>query len=258
MRKYVFVITVLILIVCSYSLSFAAPLIDFSVSGGISKHSPSGTFNYDGDLLDLRETLDLGNSTGTALKLKLEHPVPIVPNFYFHYIPSSFEGEKRSTTSIDYGGSTFDINTIVKTNLEINRNDLGIFYNIPLIKTATTGILDIEFGINARFLNFMGELQGTVSGLSDSEDKSLSIVIPMVYAGIHISPIKKVTVSTELKWLDVGGNSMVDYEVELRIKPISFLSISAGYFSEKIKIDSDDLKTDIKISGPYGMIGIEF
>lgn len=227
---------------------------------GIGEHDLSGDIQYRGDKIDLKDTLGMGKETQTTFKLKFEHPVPIVPNIYYHYIPSSFTAKKTSTETIGYGGQTFQASTVVTSEVNITRHDIGLFYNVPFVGLATLGILDLEFGINAKLLDFTGSLEGQVvgTGMVQKEEKAVTVPIPQLYAGFSITPIGLVSLNGEIKYISIDGNTLSEIDVSLRIRPLPFLYITVGYFMETLKVDTEDLVTDITTNAPYLMIGAEF
>lgn len=227
---------------------------------GTANRAPAGTVQYmtGGTNADLKNDLNLGDHSDLVGRLKLKHPIPIIPNIYIHYLPMSFTGDKTSTSSIIYGGQTFQASTALHTELTLNAIDLGLFYDIPFISTATGGIVVPEIGLNVRMLSFSGKLTGTTAAGTRTEEKTASIPVPMLYLGLGIHPIKFISLNAEIKTLSVGGNSITDWGVEAAIHPLPVLYVAVGYISQSIKIDTDNIKTDISFKGPYAAVGVSF
>lgn len=238
----------------------ALPGLEVDLSVGYATRAPSGTLQYMGGTnADLKDTLNLDSHSDMTGRLKIEHFIPVIPNFYVQYLPMSFTGDKTSATAITYGGQTFQANTTLHTELTINAIDFGLFYNIPFIKTATVGVLDPEIGINIRSLSFAGKLTGTVAGTANTtQEKTASIPVPMLYIGLGIYPIEFLSFNAQYKTLSVGGNGITEWGAEATIHPLSVLTVTLGYGAQKITIDSDSLKTDISFAGPYASVGVSF
>lgn len=254
--------------ICALSAIFSAraealPLLDIDLQMGMVMRTPTGTLQAGGGSssptsVNLKNDLNLGDHSDLAGRLKVKHAIPVIPNFYVHYLPMSFIGDKTITQPITYGGQTFTGGAL-HTELTMNATDIGLFYNVPFIKLATAGIIDPEIGLNARLLSFSGKLTGVTSGAANAtESKSASIPVPMVYAGLGIYPFDLLSLNAQVKALSIGGNSITEWGVEAGIHPIPLLYVALGYSSQKMVIDSGDIKADISFSGPYLAVGASF
>jgi outer membrane protein len=230
----------------------------FGLEAGVGywQQSPSGTLSYQGTSdIDLKNDLNLDNKSQAFVRIKAELPL-ILPNLYFMATPMSFTGSGTLTRPITYGNTTFNVSAPVQTKLKLNHYDLALFYPIPLLKTATLGILNVDLGLNARKIDFEGTISQDSLGLTAS--KSLSIYIPMIYAGVQIKPISLLAIEAEFRGIAIGQNHYYDYIAKLRVNPIPVVYISGGYRSEDVKIDQSDVKANVKFSGPFVEAGVSF
>lgn len=232
----------------------ALPLVDIDVSAGSATRAITGNLSYLGSTNDLKSTLGVGDSQEVMGRLKIDHAIPILPNFYFNYLPMKFSG--KSNTAFSYAGQSFTGNET--TTLDLSAMDLGLYYNIPLVKTATLGILDPEIGLNVKMISFSGKITGTVGSATQTQEKAANLPVPMVYLGLGVHPIKLISLNAEVKTLSVGGNGITDWAVEVKVKPIPVLYVSAGYYSESITLDSDSIKASITVNGPFFAVGASF
>lgn len=238
--------------------------LDLTIEAGSATRTPSGTLSVAGGgltptSLNLKDTMNLGDHADLLGTIKFKHFIPIIPNVYINYLPMSFNGDKTITSNINYGGQTFQSSTLLHSELTLNALDVGLFYDIPLIKTATAGILEPEIGINIRSLSFNGKVTGTVSGVPNTtQEKSASVPIPMLYVGLGIYPIKLVSLNAQIKTISLGGNGITEWNAELGIHPVPVLFVALGYTSQKMTLDTDNIKSDISFSGPYVAIGAAF
>ena len=225
---------------------------------GYWQQSPSGTLSYQpvagtvGDI-DLKDDLNFKNKSNPFVRIKVEFPL-ILPNIYFMATPMSFDGSGRLTRNISFGNQTFNASEDVQSKVKLDHYDLALFYPIPLLKAATLGILNVDLGLNARKIDF----DGTITSTTTSASKSLSIYVPMVYAGVQLKPISLFAIEAEFRGIAIGQNHYYDYIAKLRVNPIPVVYISGGYRSEDVKIDQSDVKANVKFSGPFVEAGVSF
>ena len=244
--------------------SKAVPLIDFEVSIGAVQQKPRGYVSYkagsDADKIDVKNDANLEDKTKPWAKLKLEHPIPLIPNIKLAYMPMKFDGSRNVTRTIQWGDYTFDLSAGFNLSVKLDRVDTTLYYNFPFIKTATAGKLDMEFGLNVRTIMFEGKLQGKVSGGPSesetvSESASITLPIPMGHLAAEIRPISLLSLVGEVNYIGYKNNAYYDYVAGLRLNPRVRIPlkpfVEVGYRHEKLKIDVQDVKTDLNIKGLY-------
>jgi outer membrane protein len=250
--------------------SKAGPLIDFEASIGLIQQKPRGYVSYeaesDADKIDVKNDAHLGDKTKPWVKLKLEHSIPVIPNIKLAYMPMKFDGSGVLTKDINWGGRTYKANADFNLSVKLDRVDTTLYYNLPFVKTATAGKLDVELGLNIRTVMFDGKLSGTEKNTNQSisESKSITLPIPMGHLAAEIRPISQVSFVGELNYIGYSKNTYYDYAVGLRLNSHGFVQttlkpfVEVGYRYEKLKIDEQDVKTDLKIKGLYGLVGVRF
>ena len=245
--------------------SFAIPILGIDVSAGLINHKPSGVFQYpvpQGDRIDVKRDLKFEDKSKVFARVRLEHPIPLIPNLYFQYMPMEFSGSNVVNRRIRYGNTTYDINAKLDSKVQLDRFDIGMYYGIPLSGLVSLGTLDPEVGINARIINFEGSITGQVSGQVRTESKSATIPIPMLYGALGINlPMIPISFRGEVRGVSVSKVSYYDWSLEGRVKPVKAFPIylSAGYRHEQLKIkDIKDIYADVKVKGPFVMLGVDF
>jgi len=246
----------------------AGPLIDFEISIGAIQQKPSGYVSYKPasdirDRFDLKNDARLEDKTQGWARLKFEPPIPIIPNIKLAYMPIRFEGSGTLKQDIKWGEYTFAINTDFNLSVKLDRVDATLYYNLPFIKTATAGKLDVEFGLNVRTIMFDAKLSGTTTGGgSVTESASITLPIPIGHLAAEIRPISLVSLVGELNYIGYKNNAYYDYVASLRISPPVRTPlkpfVEVGYRHEKFKIDERDVKADLNIKGLYGLVGVKF
>jgi outer membrane protein len=248
--------------------SKAGPLTDFEVSIGAIQQKPSGYVSYKPasdirDRIDVKNDANLGDKTKPWAKFKLEHPIPLIPNIKLAYMPMKFDGSRNVTRTVKWGDNTYDLNAGFNLSVKLDRVDTTLYYNLPFIKTATAGKLDVEFGLNVKTIMFDAKLSGTATGIgSVTESKSITLPIPMGHLAAEIRPISLLSLVGELNYIGYKNNAYYDYVAGLRLnsrlrtplKPF----VEVGYRYEKLKIDEEGVKTDLKVKGLYGLVGVRF
>jgi outer membrane protein len=142
---------------------------------GYWNQTPSGTFGYQpvtgtiGDI-DLKDDLNFKSKSNAFVRVKAELPL-ILPNIYLMATPMSFDGSGLLTRSISFGNQTFTASTNVQSKVKLDHYDAALYYPIPLLKTASVGVLNVDLGLNARKIDF----QGTITSAATSASKSLSL-----------------------------------------------------------------------------------
>ncbi len=229
------------------AVSDAFPGADVDVSVGYEYPKPTGSITLkkaDGtqQTFDAVNDLNLGNGNDFIAKIDINHSLPVLPNIYVHHLPVEVVGDKGGTHS----------------ELKMEQDDVGLYYNLPFIKEATDDALDLKLGVNARIVNLNAEMKGGPTG---DFSANFSTVIPMFYAGVDFKPIHLISISAEIKTLPLGSSGLTEYAAELRVHPTNALYIAGGYFNYNVKIDPS-LATgapaaNFTLAGPYFVIGLE-
>jgi outer membrane protein len=256
-RKQRYVISLFILALLALPVKSAFAFLGVEAGIGYWKQSPSGTLGYkpvtSTDELDLKNDLNLGDKNQVFFRAKVELPL-VLPNIYFMATPMSFDGSNTITRSFTFGDQTFTGSTPVSSKLTLDHYDLALYYSIPGLKAVTLGILNIELGLDGRQINF----DGTLSQGGVTSSKKSTFFIPMIYAGVQVKPISLLSIEAEFRGLSDGSDHYYDYIGRLKVMPFGPLFISGGYRAEELKLDKNDVKANVKFSGPFAEVGVTF
>lgn len=244
------------LLVCAlfFAAAQAHAIVNVEVGLGGVQYSPEGTLGYKGIALDVKN--DLGYDKIKRFTGRVKVDFPIVPGIYLQANPMKFEGTGSKTVGFQFGDRVFTAGVPITSSLNLDQYDLALFYTIPFLKTATNEILNVELGLNGRYIDFKGEL--TQPTLALSESKSQALGIPMGYLGLHISPLDFLKLETELRGVAYGGNRYIDLAARLKMKILRYGFVAGGYKHQNIVIDQNDIKADLRIGGPFVEAGIDF
>jgi len=279
----------------SCALSQALPLFNVSIEAGGVEQDPSGFVSYKpqtyGDYIDLKNNAHFSQKTQPYIGVRITNSLPILPNLKLDYMPMKFSGNGsfNGTTkyNIHFGNVTYTgsagANVQFNLNAKMNRFDILAYYHLPFITAATKDMLKVRLGLNVRVVDFSETFTGTAKSITVNgqplsaivppppsgyytytESKSITLPIPMGHVGVTFSPIKQVSLVGDLNYVSYGSNNYYNYNAGLRLSPNGILHsmivpfIQVGYRYEKLKIDQSGVNADVKVDGPYALIGVEF
>jgi len=242
-----------------FSPSMAVPAVDGEISAGYIKQDISGWIQYKGDSADIDSDLNIGDESSYFIRAKLEHPVPVLPNIKLQYLRMKFTGDGTVNRTYTFGDVSVNVNDRVRTKLDLDHYDFVMFYNLPFIEALQ--VVDVEFGLNIRVIDFYAWLRDDT--INEEDSISLTLPIPMLHGSVELKPVSFVSFLVEANGVAYQGNHYYDVTGEVRLKPVRTLAvdlfIGLGYRYEKLKIDDvDDTSADVKVKQPYIQAGILF
>jgi len=229
--------------------------VGLEVAVGGWRQDPSGDISYKGEKLGLENELKYNSENKIFGRAKIDLPLWF-PNIYLMATPIELEDEGTKSINFTFGDKTFTANIPFTSSIQADHYDICLYYGLPFLKKATLGKLNAELGLNGRIIDFNAKIDQTATGIKES--KSLTFLVPMVYAGIQIKPVKFIGAEVEARGIAFSSNHYYDFIGRLKIKPFRPVFISGGYRYEDIKIDEKDVKATLKFNGPFVEVGIEF
>jgi len=256
MKKFMpIVILFLILIVpaASYALG-----LEFAVGGW--KQSPKGDLSYEAvtanDKLDLERDANYDDETRFTARLKIDMPL-LIPNIYLMASPMEFDGTGVKTANFKFGDiPNFSANVPFYSKITLDHYDIGFYYGIPFIKTASAETVNVDVGLNVRIYDFEVEIRQDATSLEESEDFTLPL--PMAYLALQIKPVDKLAIEAEARGISISGNQIYSLTGRVKFNVFGPVFAAAGYRYDKLKIDEDDVEVDIDFSGPFIEAGFKF
>lgn len=245
------ILTMMTLILLSAAASAWAVGIEAAV--GAWSQDPKGDFSYQGQSLSLEDELRYDDKTRVTGRVKID--LPVLPGIYLMATPMKFEADGSKSGAFTFGSKTYLAGTQFHSKLELNHYDLALYYGIPLLKTVTMDVLNIELGIDGRLIDMEAEISQTGVG---TESKSVTYVVPMVYAGVQIKPVDWLALEGEARGISYSGNQFYDLIGRGKLIFLDHLFLAGGYRYEKLKIDTSDVKGNMEFAGPFGEVGVQF
>ncbi|MFP4000021.1 MAG: hypothetical protein ACLFUN_09265, partial [Desulfobacterales bacterium] len=150
----------------------------------------------------------------------------------------------------------FEASADFESRLTLDHYDVGLFYNIPLLKSLTLNRLNLEAGVNARIINAEAVVEQKES--NRYEKKSETLPIPMIYLGLGLNPVERLGLEAEVR-----GISYSDYEIfsmigRVKVRAVGPVFVSGGYRHDIYDIEEDDFIIDVDFSGPFLETGVKF
>ena len=253
-RKMMFVFCLLAILPMLMPVSAAAlPLIDMEAAVGGWGTSPSGSMAYKGESLDLEDDFNYDDETALTGRLKIDMPL-VIPNIYLMATPLEYEGTGSYTADFDFGDETFSQTQDFDSRLTLDTYDVGLFYNVPLLETATLNRVSMEAGLNVRII----DAEAVVEQGSLYEKKSETLPIPMLYVGLGLYPVERFGLEAEARGVSYSDYELVSLIGRLKVDVFGPLFVSGGYRYDAYDVEEDDLVLDVDFSGPFLETGLKF
>jgi len=248
-------IAIMILIYAATLSNTHAAGLEIAVGGWYQK--PSGTVGYkalsDTDLLDLEQDLKYEEETRIQGRVKIDMPL-FFPNIYLVAAPAEFEATGRKSAAFNFGDQTFAANVDFYSKLKFDQYDIGLYYGLPFLRTATAGKFNIDLGLNVRLFDV--EAQVRQGGIY--EKHSGTAAIPQVYVAAQLTPIERLAIEGELRGISISGNTVYSAVGRARIKIFGPAFIAVGYRFDTVDIDESDVVADFDLQGPFAEVGLKF
>jgi outer membrane protein len=224
------------------------------------RQSPSGDFGYraagSSDRLDLEREAGYDDESRLLGRVKID--LPVLPNIYLMGTPMEFDGTGSKATSFRFGDRTFDANAPFSSKVVLDQYDIGLYYGIPLLETATLNTLSIELGLNLRIIDASVEARQETMGVVTADSKSAVIPVPMLYLGVQLKPIDLLAFEAEIRGIAYSDNRYIDLIGRVKLSPIGPVFAAVGYRQQDLKIDAKDIEADVTIKGPFAEVGFAF
>ena len=124
-----------------------ADVIGGEINLGYYNHAPSGTVQYQGDVLDIQDTLKWSDEADMFAKIYFEHPVPLIPNIKFGYTDFGHTGAGQVTQAFNFAGQAYNVNSNIDSKLDLKMYDLALYYEI------LDNWLNVDVGLNIKYVD---------------------------------------------------------------------------------------------------------
>lgn len=220
---------------------------DIEAKARIDSNSLSGTN------VDFQE--DLGIDAENAPGVRVTFGLPFNSKIRLAYTFLHFEGDATLERTITFGGSTFAVNAQVDSELEMHYGRLGWIWQ-PI---ALPGILKVGPMLELKGVVFDATVETRNATPAIKESKELGLILPTIGAALDFTPHRVIHLFAEVSGLPAGSlGHVVDAEAGIRIVPLPFLTLSAGYRLFDMKVEHDDDSGKAKVYGPFVGASVRF
>ncbi len=230
------------------------------VAVGAWRQAISGNLSYSETQIpteiNLDNDFDFDEESKIFGRLKIDMPL-FIPNIYLVGAPMEFEGSGQKSGTLNFGDVSFDFSLPVKSKITLNQYDVGLYWGLPFLKTATLGKFNMDLGLNVRIADFKATVTGQAGGVSRTESASLSLPVPMLYVGFQFMPIKALAFEAEGRGIAAGDNKFYSLVGRVRYNFAGPVFVAGGYRFDKVEIDQDDVNADIDFKGPFVELGFK-
>lgn len=201
--------------------------------------------------IDLNSDLGYDHTSPAHYYLRLDHPVPLLPNVMLSNTVIDENASGRLTRTVDFGGSSFTTGEDVDSTMQLRQSDVILYYSI--LDTSAS----VDVGVNARYIDGHTTINGSSSGM---ETVNVSGWLPMLYAGIDIDvPLTGLSVGADGLFSGYRGSRLYDVTVHASYTTPWKVGADLGYRQMKIDVDDfDDYTANVKFAGPYAGVFVNF
>jgi len=245
-----------VLLLTMLSTSAMSDVVGGEINLGYYNHAPSGSAQYQGDVIDLEKDLKWENEGDMFVKAYIEHPIPIIPNIKVGYTSFGHSGSGAVNSSFRFGGQSFNLNTDIDTEFDLKMYDLTLYYEI------LDNWVNLDLGVNVKYIDGLLSVKGTDSVTNQLIDESadFKVPIPMLYAKARFDvPSTDLSFQAEGNYINFEGNTLYDAEIGVRYTFALGFGLEAGYKTMKLELDDiEDLSMNTEFSGAYGKLVWDF
>lgn len=176
--------------------------------------------------------------------IAIEHPAPFFPNIKLQ--KNDISSQQTGTTSKEFANGTtyYPAGSNITTDFDLSYTDAALYYEI------LDNWLNLDLGVTLR--KYTGQLYAE-SAIRNNEVE-VDTALPLAYARFQFDlPLTGFSAGAEGNFIHYSGNTITDYSAKISylFDSAMDLGIEVGYKSASIKIDEDDVSTDIQLNGPY-------
>lgn len=222
---------------------------------GYYEHTPSGTLQYQGDSIDLKDDFKWDKESDVFAKVYFEHPVPVIPNIKLGYSSFGHSGSGIVDKNIEFANHTYALHNKINSTFDLEMYDITLYYELVDVG------FDLDLGLNVKYIDGSVSAVGRDAiGRSINESTEFNVPVPMVYAKARVPiPSTGLALQAEGNYISYSGNQFYDFEAGVRYTLALGLGLEGGYKALKIKLDDvDDLSLDSTYSGAYAKLVWDF
>lgn len=210
----------------------------------------SGFIDNTGPEIDLVDTLGYNDDDFQRLSVRLEHPLPVLPNIGLERYDLDSASVATLTESILYDGVLYNINETVDSQLDLSHQSVLLYYEV------LDNWVNLDIGLDVMLFDGMIALDSTTSSNMTDIDET----IPALYAMFEFDfPLTGLSAGGALSYIGYDDNDItksrlfVAYESEIGLGvEVGLQTFDAEW--EDIELSNGNLSYD----GIYSSITFHF
>jgi outer membrane protein len=214
---------------------------------GIYAGAGQWTSDYSGKAGDPAVTAkDLGftDSDNSFFYVAIEHPIPVLPNIKL--LHQEIKSSQSATLDQTFGLGDVNFTGEINSDFDLSSNEATLYYEL------LDNWVNIDFGVTLR--QYDGYLKAEAENNSASENVDLDVAIPLVYGKFQFDlPLSGLSLAVEANMIKYQDNQLMDYNAKVAylFDSVLDLGLEAGYRKLSLKVDDDDIQTNLDLDGPY-------
>ena len=222
------------------------------IGAGVWNHEAEGNMNYVGTNADLETDLKFKDETNAFSYIKIEHPVPLIPNLLVsrYALGHNGSGTVSATTGFTFGGTTYTTGDNITTELKLDSTDVVLYYEF------WDTIFGFDLGLGTKTIS--GKAEVVSGGVRNT--RLIESTEPIVYMQLSLSvPGTGFSLSADGKHNILQDSTICDYSYKLTYETDYFLGVEAGLRGVKMKLKNlDSIDGDLDFTGPFVNLLLHF
>ncbi len=206
-----------------------------------------------GTRVDFKDDLGLGDENLPELRVSIG--LGPLGRLRAAYTRAMFEGTETLERTITFDDTTFAATMRVDSELELHYARFGWIWQFPVVP----GVFRIGPIIEAKGILAEASIETRDITPRIRESATFPLLLPTIGVALDLTPHRAFHLFAEASGLPAGNlGHLVDAEAGIRVIPIRFLSVSAGYRIFDVRVEDDDDFGKFRLSGPFVGASLRF
>jgi len=210
-----------------------------------------GTFASDsatqqGTSINIQNDLGYSDDSHNIIWAKLEHPIPLLPNFKIVSSDLATSANSILTKEIVFGGQTYSVSENVSSSFDMSNIEYTFYYEI------LDNWLNLDLGFTLRKYDGEVSLSTPATGSNLNQVENLDFTIPLFYAAARADlPFTGFFIDAEINIISYNDDSLSDTSIALGFESDYGLGAKAGYRTFSMEVEEDNFTSDLEFDGTY-------
>ena len=233
----------------------SAPAINADTLGlylSASAWSPdiTGTIDNTGPAIDVVDTLGYNDDDFQRLSVRLEHPLPVLPNFGLERFDLDSSSVATLTETIIYDGTVYNIDDTVNSQIDLSHQSVLLYYEV------LDNWVNLDIGLDVMLFDGVFELDSTTSTSTTDLDET----IPALYAMFEFDfPLTGLTAGAAVSYIGYDDNDLTKTRLFVAYESDIGLGVEMGLQTFDLEWEDIELSNgNLSYDGIYSSITFHF